>query len=136
MTMRNIEMILIVALLAIVSCASHATAQTPSKSDGASAILRGKVSMGPTMPVQRMGGPPAVAPVAGARVDITNADGVTIASVITGADGSYTAHVAPGSYVVTVTPAVRMLGRNTPRTVTITAGAPNELDIRLDTGIR
>lgn len=134
--MRKIEMILIAAVLVFVSCASHATAQTPSNSSTATAILRGKVTMGPTMPVQRMGGPPAVAPVAGARVDITNADGVTIASVTTDADGNYSAHVAPGAYLVTVTPAARMLGRKAPRTVTVTPGAPTELDIMLDTGIR
>jgi len=134
--MRKIEMILIVALLAFVSCASHATAQTPPNGSAATAILQGKIRMGPTMPVQRMGGPPAVAPVAGARVNITNADGVTIASVTTDADGNYTAHVAPGAYVVTVTPATRMLGKNAPRTVTVTPGTPTVLDIMLDTGIR
>ena len=138
--MRKVELTLLAALFGalfgLTSCASHATAQTPPNAAATTAILRGKVTMGPTMPVERIGGPPAIAPVVGARVDITNANGVTIASVITGADGSYSAPVAPGDYLVTVTPAARMLGRIVPRSITVTPGTPAALDITLDTGIR
>jgi hypothetical protein len=92
--------------------------------------------MGPTMPVERAGGAPAIAPVAGASVNVTSASGVPIASAITGADGAYRIAIAPGDYLVTVTPPRRMFRSFVPQQVTVASGAPTVLDITLDTGIR
>jgi hypothetical protein len=92
--------------------------------------------MGPTMPMQSIGGPPAIAPAVGAHVDIANVNDAMVASVTSGADGSYSVPLASGDYLVTVTPATRILGRIARRSVTVTPGAPTALDITLDTGIR
>src|SRR5260370_37074454 len=106
--MRKVELILLAVLLGSVcgsiSCPSDVSAQTPPNIRAATGILRGKVTMGPTMPVERPGGPPAIAPVAGAGVNVTSASGVPIASAVTGADGAYSVAIAPGDYLVTVTP--------------------------------
>jgi Carboxypeptidase regulatory-like domain len=138
--MRKLEWVLLAVLLGSVcgsiSCTSNASAQTAQNANAATAILRGKVTMGPTMPVERAGGPPAIAPVAGASVNITDTSGVPIASAITGADGTYSVPVAPGDYLITVTPARGMLNKLVQRQVTIATGAPTVLDITLDTGIR
>lgn len=138
--MRKVELILLAVLLGAVCGSlwrpSHAAAQTPPNAPAATAILRGKVTMGPTMPIERAGGPPAVAPVAGASVNVTSASGIPIASAITGADGAYSIAIAPGDYLVTVTPPRRMLSRFVPRQVTVASGAPTVLDLKLDTGIR
>ncbi len=138
--MRKVELMFLAALLGApcgsIWCASNASAQMPPNANAATAILRGKVMMGPTMPVERAGGPPAVAPVAGASVNVTDPSGVPIASAITGADGTYSVPVAPGNYLVTVTPAKRMLARMVPRSVAVTPGTTTMLDITLDTGIR
>jgi hypothetical protein len=92
--------------------------------------------MGPTMPVERAGGAPAIAPVAGASVKVTSASGVPIASAVTGADGAYSVVIAPGDYLVTVTPPRRMFRSFVPQQVTVASSAPTVLDITLDTGIR
>jgi hypothetical protein len=138
--MRKIKLIFLVVLLGALCgslcCPSDGSAQTPPNAPAATGLLRGKVTMGPTMPVERAGGPPAIAPVAGASVNVTDPNGVPIASAITGADGIYSVPVAPGDYLVTVTPARRMLGRMAPRSVAIAPGTPTMLDITLDTGIR
>jgi hypothetical protein len=138
--MRKVELMLVAMLLGSlcgsISCPSNACAQTPPNPNAATAILRGKVTMGPTMPVERAGGPPAIAPVAGASVNITDTSGVPIASAITGADGAYSIAIAPGDYLVTVTPPRRILNKLVQRQVTIATGAPTVLDITLDTGIR
>jgi hypothetical protein len=138
--MRKLEWVLLAVLLGSVcgsiSCTSNASAQTAQNANAATAILRGKVTMGPTMPVERAGGRPAIAPVAGASVNITDTSGVPIASAITGTDGTYSVPVAPGDYVITVRPARRMLNKLVQRQVTIATGAPTVLDITLDTGIR
>jgi hypothetical protein len=138
--MRKVKLIFLVVLLGALCgslwCPSDGSAQTPPNAPAATAILRGKVTTGPTVPVERAGGPPAIAPVAGASVNVTDPNGVPIASAITGADGTYRVPVAPGDYLVTVTPPRRMLRRFVPRQVTVTSGAPTVLDITLDTGIR
>ena len=134
--MRKRELVLLCAAIGLLSWMAPASGQAPPHLTVNGSILRGTITMGPTMPVQRLGGPPAIAPVVGARVDIANVDGITVASVTTGADGSYSVPLAPGDYVVTVRPATRMIGRNAPRSVTVTPGAPTALDIMLDTGIR
>lgn len=138
--MRKVKLIVLAVLLSSVcgsiSCPPNVSAQTAPNADAATAILRGKVTISPTMPVERAGGPPAIAPLAGARVNITDQSGAPIASAITGADGTYSAPIAPGNYLVTVTPPRRMLRKFVPRQVTVASGAPTVLDIALDTGIR
>jgi carboxypeptidase family protein len=140
MMMCQVKSILLALLLGSVcgsiSCLSNASAQTPPNIMAATGILRGKVTMGPTMPVERAGGAPAIAPVAGASVNVTSASGVPIASAITGADGAYRIAIAPGDYLVTVTPPRRMFRSIVPQQVTVASGAPTVLDITLDTGIR
>ena len=136
--MRKLELILLATLLGTlcdpISCAPDAAAQTPP--EAAAAILRGKVTMGPTMPVERAAGPPAIAPVAGASVNVASTSGVPIASASTGPDGAYGIPLAPGDYLVTVTFPRRMLSRFVPRQVMVAPGAPTVLDLKLDTGIR
>ncbi len=138
--MRKVRLIFLVVLLGALSgslwCPSDGSAQTPSYAPAATAILRGKVTTGPTVPIGRAGEPPAIAPVAGASVNAASTSGVPIASAITGPDGAYTFAIAPGDYLVTVIPPRRMLSRFVPRQVTVTSGAPTVLDITLDTGIR
>jgi carboxypeptidase family protein len=140
MMMRKVELILLAMLLGTlcvsICCAPDIAAQTPPHATAASAILCGKVTMGPTMPVERAGGPAAIAPVAGASVNVTSTVGVPIASATTGADGFYSIPLTPGDYLVTVTPPRRMLRRFVPRQVTVAPGAPTVLDLTLDTGIR
>jgi hypothetical protein len=139
--MRKVELIPLVMLLGTLCssiwCAPDAAAaQTPPKAAAMTAILRGKVTMGPTMPVERAGGPPAIAPVAGASVNVTSTGGDPIASATTGADGAYHIPLAPGDYLVTVTPPRRMLRGFVPRQVTVAPGPAIVLDLNLDTGIR
>jgi len=77
--MRKVKLIFLVVLLGALCgslwCPSDGSAQTPPNAPAATAILRGKVTTGPTVPVERAGGPPAIAPVAGASVNVTDPNG-------------------------------------------------------------
>jgi hypothetical protein len=128
--------VLLGSICGSISCLSNASAQTALNIMAATGILRGKVTMGPTIPIERAGGPPAVAPVAGANVNVTDKSGAPTASAVTGADGAYSIAIAPGDYLVTVTPPRRMFRGFVPQQVTVASGAPTVLDITLDTGIR
>jgi carboxypeptidase family protein len=98
--------------------------------------LKGRVTRGPLAPVERVGIPNS-APVAAARLEITTSTGGKITTVGSDSDGEYSAQLAPGTYLVTVTwPAGAFNRPNLPATVTIKAGESTHLDIRLDTGIR
>jgi hypothetical protein len=138
--MRKVELILLAMLIGTlggpICCGPDTAAQTLPNANTATAMLRGKVTMGPTMPVERAGAPPAIAPVAGASVNVTSTVGLPIASATTGADGSYSIPLVPGDYLVTVTPPQRMIRRFASRRVAIAPGAPTVLDLKLDTGIR
>ncbi len=125
----------VTAALACLLCVGIAKAQLGPLSMRASGILEGTITRGPLTPVERPG-IPSSAPVAAAQIEIATPDGKKAATVQTDSAGKYSAQLAPGTYVVTVTSPARALSKNLPATVTITEGATTHLDIRLDTGIR
>jgi hypothetical protein len=94
----------------------------------------GRVTAGPTCPVERPDQPCPPNPVPG-RVDAISAGGRTAGSATTDGDGRYTITLAPGAYTLRV-----VTGSNFPRCsdtpVTVTAGSTTTADIDCDTGIR
>ncbi len=95
--------------------------------------MRGRVTAGPTCPVERPDQPCPPRPV-DARVDAF-ADNRQVAGPQTDADGPYPLTLAPGKYTLTAT-----TGSELPRCpstdVTVVANQVTAADISCDTGIR
>ena len=110
----------------------------PSASATGRTGIGGAATAGPICPVEKNPPDPSCAPrdVAGAVVVIRSASGSEVARATTGADGSFFAAVAPGTYVVEAQPANGLLGTPGPQNVVVTAGATSTIDLDYDTGIR
>ncbi len=101
-----------------------------------SGTLEGRITRGPLAPVERLGIPNS-APVAGARLEIAAPTREKIATVESNSEGEYSVELATATHLVTVTSPAGAFNRpNPPLTVSVKAGEPTHLDIRLDTGIR
>ena len=98
--------------------------------------VRGTVTIGPTCPVERMPPDPACAdkPYAGTFV-ITNASGAIVATFSSGADGSYSAALSPGAYVISLQKGNAMPSM-APQSFTVLTDAFTQLNLSLDSGIR
>jgi hypothetical protein len=101
--------------------------------------MRGVVTAGPTCPV--VTDPPdpncAERPVAGAELVIRDVAGAQVASVTSGADGSFAVALAPGAYEVLPQPVDGLLDTPVPLDVRVEVGEPSEpLAVSYDTGIR
>jgi carboxypeptidase family protein len=121
--MRRVAVI--VLLSAGVACASRASAPSGG--------IEGRVTIGPTCPVEQLGSPCPPGVWTG-TVRATSSDGA-VHEVTTGSDGSYRLALAPGTY--TVTPVVQTGGPPTAHPATVTVGTTMQrLDLQLDSGIR
>jgi len=101
--------------------------------------VRGRVTAGPTCPVERDPPDPACAdrPVAGAVLIFRDGAGTEIARVTSDADGTFAVTLAPGSYGLTAEPVEGLMGTPGPMDVEVAAGQPTaELVVSYDTGIR
>jgi hypothetical protein len=101
--------------------------------------VQGKVTAGPTCPVERNPPDPACAerPVAGAVLVFMNTSGEEVARATSAADGAFSVELAPGSYTLTAQPVEGLMGTPAPMDVKVVAGQPmTELQVSYDTGIR
>ena len=95
--------------------------------------VQGRVTSGPTCPVEIQGSPCPPAVWTG-TVRATASDG-SVRDTTTGADGSYHMALQPGTY--TVTPVVPGGGPPTAKPVTVVVGDSMQiLDLQVDSGIR
>jgi hypothetical protein len=116
---------ILVMLSVCVACGSQA--------GGPAGGVQGRVTIGPTCPVERVGSPCPPGVWTG-TVRATSSDGA-VHETATASDGSYRLALAPGSY--TVTPVVEGSGPPTAKPATVTVGATmQQLDLELDSGIR
>ena len=108
-----------------VACASQASAPSGG--------IEGRVTIGPTCPVEQIASPCPPGTWTG-TVRATSAGG-GVDETSTDSDGSYRLALAPGTY--TVTPVVQGDGPPSVRPVTVTVGSTmQQLDLQLDSGIR
>ena len=116
----------VIAIL-IVSTACASGAGSPAGG------VDGRVTIGPTCPVQREGSPCPPGVWSG-TVRATSSDG-DAHDTTTGPDGSYQLKLPPGTY--TVTPVIDGPGPPTAQPQTVTVGTTMQrLDLQLDSGIR
>ena len=103
---------------------------------GPTGVLQGRVTLGPTSPVQQAGGPPDVRPYA-ATIAIETPDGDAVATVTSGSDGAFSVRLRPGSYrLVPRSPAGRPLPRAASQGASVAAGSVTKVTIAYDSGIR
>jgi hypothetical protein len=97
------------------------------------ATVRGRVTAGPTCPVERVGHPCAPRPVR-AVVEVL-ASARVVARARTRRDGTFALSIAGGSYTLAVrTP--HPFPRCTPRNITLAPGSTSTIDLTCDTGLR
>jgi hypothetical protein len=110
------------------------TSTDPSTRGGpATGVVIGRVTAGPTCPVERVGHACPPRPVV-AEVQ-ASAAGRIVASTHSGADGSYRLELPGGTYTV-VAVTQNALPRCVPGTVTVKTAHTTSGDITCDTGIR
>jgi Carboxypeptidase regulatory-like domain len=93
---------------------------------------------GPTCPVESIPPDPACAPrpVAGASIVIKDRQGKTVATVVTGANGTASIGLPAGTYMVEPQPAAGLMGTAGSQAVTVADGAMTPVLLAYDTGIR
>ena len=115
--------------ITLAACGSSSNASTQS-----TGTLSGRVTAGPTCPVERVGHPCPPAPVS-ATVLAKNADGTVVGTTHTDKDGRYRLRLPPGSYkLLAVTP--MPLPRCPPVNVNVSASRTTRVGISCDSGIR
>ncbi len=116
---------------------TSAPAPTPQPQTG---ILEGQVTIGPLVPVERIGVPTPTTPpeaYAARSLDIFQPDGATlVVNVKIDSDGTYRVELPPGTYVVKLASTGIDRGVSLPQTVEIVSGQSLRLDFDIDTGIR
>lgn len=121
--MRRLAML---ALAALIACGAGGGAT------GARGVVRGRVTAGPTCPVERAGSPCPEQPVR-ATLAFTGPSGS--ATTTSDAHGDYEVRLPAGDYTVRVSAPVGISHGTTERTH-VDAGRTTTLNITLDTGIR
>ncbi len=120
-------------LLSLAALALNACGTQPAK---AGTGLQGTVTIAPTCPVQRVGAPPCVAPLA-ATVSVRNPAGQEVTRFRSAADGTFKVDLAPGTYtLVGISTGPAGLPRPIPVTVTVVDGQYAQVNLTFDSGIR
>jgi hypothetical protein len=101
-------------------------------------IIKGRVTAGPTCPVERAENPCPPAPIANRAVQIRDQSGNSvILTLTTDSQGYFQGQLAAGTYLLTIMSSGALpRDSNGPHRVTVNAGQTANVDIRLDTGIR
>ncbi len=102
--------------------------------------LAGHVTIGPLLPVQRVGEATPTVPAeayAARQIAVYKTDGRTVVTKVTpDKDGNYRVDLAPGPYVVAMARVGVDRARNLPAAITIESGITTTLNVDIDTGIR
>jgi len=125
---------LVLCLVAIMLFLSGCSGTAP-----ATAVLQGKVIIGPLTPVERPGVTPTVPPevYAARKVMVYDTDGKNLVrQVDIDSTGHYRVQLEPGTYSVDINHAGIDRSRDVPKKVEIKPGEIVQLDIDIDTGIR
>jgi major membrane immunogen (membrane-anchored lipoprotein) len=104
-------------------------------SGNGAAGIQGKVLLGPMCPVQQAGSPCPDKPIK-ADITVTDADGKTVATGHSDADGTYRISLPAGSYTVQAKRPDDSFGFGKPVTVEVSRGTFVNLNLVIDSGIR
>ena len=124
--------VLVAATISLTLAATCGAGSTPTASS--TAAVTGRVTAGPTCPVERADHPCPPAPVS-ATVQAKTKNGRVVASAHTDADGRYRLRLRAGAYVLVAVTA-NTFPRCAPTEVTARANQTTRAAISCDTGIR
>jgi hypothetical protein len=112
------------------ACAQPQAAPTPR------VAVHGRVTMGPTCPLQRKVPEPGCAPrpFAGTFA-ITGAGGAAVASVESSAEGRFDITLPPGDYVIALK-SKGMMPSMAPQDFTVPPSGETDLELQVDSGMR
>jgi ABC-type Fe3+-hydroxamate transport system substrate-binding protein len=130
--MKHLAILTIGLSLFVTACAD--TAIVGGSGNGASGI-QGKVLIGPMCPVQQAGSPCPDKPTK-ADITVTDANGKTVATGHSDADGTYRISLSAGSYTVVAMRPDDSFGFGKPVTVEVSGGTFVHLNLVVDSGIR
>lgn len=124
-------------LLVLVAGCTPLPAASPTRSPLLiSTGVEGTVLAGPTCPVERVGASPCVRAVAGATIVALDSAGHEVGRAVTDSSGTYFLPLPPGDYRIVPQAVQGLMGVAAPTTVDVTAGAPAQVNLEYDTGIR
>ena|SRR5450759_2491260 len=98
--------------------------------------VRGVVLAGPTCPVEQAGQSPCVHSVPGATIVALDSARHEVGRVVSDVNGSYFLRLPPGTYAIVPQAVQGVMRAAAETTVTVPDGAPVQLDLQYDTGIR
>jgi hypothetical protein len=98
--------------------------------------VRGLVQAGPTCPVEQAGQSPCVRSVSGATIVALDSARHEVGRAVSDASGAYFLRLPPGTYEIVPQAVEGLMGVAAETTVTVPDGAPVQLDLQYDTGIR
>jgi hypothetical protein len=98
--------------------------------------VRGVVLAGPTCPVEQAGQSPCVRSVSGATILALDSTRHEVGRAVSDASGAYFLRLPPGNYEIVPQAVEGLMGVAPETTVTVPDGAPVQLDLQYDTGIR
>jgi hypothetical protein len=98
--------------------------------------VRGVVLAGPTCPVEQAGQSPCVRSVSGATIIALDSTRHEVGRVSSDVSGAYFLRLPPGNYEIVAQPIEGLMGVAAETAVTVLDGAPLQLDLQYDTGIR
>jgi hypothetical protein len=130
--MKRLAILTIGLSLVLTACADAAI--VGASGNGASGI-QGKVLLGPMCPVQQVGSPCPDKPIK-ADITVTDANGKTVATAHSDADGTYRIPLPSGSYTVVAKRPDDSFGFGKPVNVEVSAGTFVQLNLLVDSGIR
>jgi hypothetical protein len=127
------------ALLLVVVLAACAPGASPRGSGTVGNAVSGRVTAGPTCPVERQPPDPACAarPVAGAVLLVQDAAGREVARATSAANGSFSLTLEPGAYRLVPQPREGLMGTPAAMEFRVDEAVPTAvLQVSYDTGIR
>lgn len=142
--MKTKILILIIVIAAVVygvfALVSKQSLNTDDANNGKTAVIKGKVSIGPICPVEKEDEPCPVPPevYTSREIVVYQSDGKTEAarSAIS-ADGTYSFKLEPGSYILdTARKGIGYTSKDLPYAFTVADGETKEFSFSIDTGIR
>lgn len=113
-------------------------AKTPTATGGEPGTLKGRITAGPTCPVERPDKPCPPAPVANQALQVRDQSSNTIIlSLTTDSQGYFIGQLTAGQYqVVVISNKPYPRDRSASHPIAVTAGQITNLEIQLDTGLR
>jgi hypothetical protein len=118
------------------TAASRLPASTRSADLTVGTGVRGHVVAGPTCPVEMPAQSACVVSVTGAVIVARDSAGHEVGRTTSDNSGDYRLRLPPGTYDIVPLPIQWFMGGAPETTVTVTPGAPVQLDLEYDTGLR